>query len=63
MASKHRSVATVGALVTVAALASIPLSFIGPEELRLAVIGPFLLAGPGTALILFLKPHRIQKGT
>ena len=45
------------------ALASIPLSFTGPEELRLVVIGPFLLSGPGTALILLLKPARLRKGT
>jgi hypothetical protein len=63
MASRHRSVATIGAVVAVVAVASIPLSFTGPEGLRLAVIGPFLLAGPGTALILFLKPRRIRKGT
>lgn len=63
MASRHRSVATIGAVVAVVAVASIPLSFTGPEALRLAVIGPFLLAGPGTALVLFLKPRRIRKGT
>jgi hypothetical protein len=63
MASKHRSAATIGVVVAVVALASIPLSFTGPEELRLVVIGPFLLAGPGTALILFLKPPRVRKGT
>lgn len=63
MASKPRSAGTVGAVVAAVALASVPLSFTGPEPLRLAVIGPFLLAGPGTALILLLKPARIRKGT
>jgi hypothetical protein len=63
MASKHRSVGTISAVVAAVALASVPLSFTGPEALRLAVIGPFLLAGPGTALILLLKPARIRKGT
>ncbi|WP_427174759.1 hypothetical protein [Arthrobacter sp. 92] len=63
MASKHRSVGTIGAIVAAVALASVPLSFAGPEPLRLAVIGPFLLAGPGTALILLLKPVRIRKGS
>jgi len=37
------------------AIAAIPLSFFGPEGLRLAVIGLLLLAGPGTALILLLR--------
>src|SRR6478752_4563071 len=36
------------------ALAAIPLSFVGPEGLRLAVIGLLMLAGPGTALVLLL---------
>lgn len=63
MASKHRSVGTISAVVAAVALASVPLSFSGPEALRLAVIGPFLLASPGTALILLLKPARIRKGT
>lgn len=63
MASKHRSVGTISAVVAAVALASVPLSFTSPEALRLAVIGPFLLAGPGTALILLLKPARIRKGT
>lgn len=60
MASEHRAI---GTIVAAMALASIPLSFVGPEALRLAVIGPFLLSGPGTALILLLKPARIRKGT
>ncbi|MDQ0031202.1 hypothetical protein [Arthrobacter bambusae] len=63
MASKRKRVSTIAAVVAVAALASIPLSFTGPAELRAAVVGPFLLAGPGTALMLFLKPPRIRKGT
>ncbi|BAS16620.1 hypothetical protein AHiyo8_49230 [Arthrobacter sp. Hiyo8] len=63
MASEHRSAATIGIIVAAVALASIPLSFTGPEELRLVVIGPFLLSGPGTALILLLKPARLRKGT
>lgn len=37
------------------ALASVPLSFFGPEGLRLAVIGLLMLAGPGTALVLLLR--------
>jgi len=42
-------------VVAVIAAASIPLSFIGPGGLRLAIIGPFLLAGPGTALVMLLR--------
>lgn len=63
MASEERTVGMIGAIVAAVALASIPLSFTGPEALRLAVIGPFLLSGPGTALILLLKPARLRKGT
>ncbi|MFK4297318.1 hypothetical protein ABH924_002468 [Arthrobacter sp. GAS37] len=63
MAYEQRAVGITSAVIGAVALASIPLSFTGPAELRLAVIGPFLLAGPGTALILFLKPARLQKGT
>lgn len=37
------------------ALAAVPLSFSGPGGLRLAVIGLLMLAGPGTALVLFLR--------
>ena len=37
------------------ALAAIPLSFAGPEGLRMAVIGLLMLAGPGTALVLLLR--------
>ena len=37
------------------AVAAIPLSFVGPEGLRLAVIGLLMLAGPGTALVLLLR--------
>ena len=45
------------------AVAAIPLSFVGPEGLRLAVIGLLMLAGPGTALVLLLRfdpPHSAQ---
>ncbi|MEW1819443.1 hypothetical protein AB0323_01455 [Arthrobacter sp. NPDC080031] len=63
MASEQRAAGIIGTIVAAVALASIPLSFTGPEALRLAVIGPFLLAGPGTALILLLKPARLRKGT
>ncbi|WP_423184571.1 hypothetical protein [Arthrobacter sp. NyZ413] len=63
MASEHSNAGMVSALVAATALSAIPLSFAGPEALRLAVIGPFLLAGPGTALILVLKATRIRKGT
>lgn len=42
------------AAVAVCAIAAVPLSFVGPGWLRLAVIGPFLLAGPGAALALLL---------
>jgi hypothetical protein len=37
------------------ALAAIPLSFVGPEGLRLVVIGLLMLAGPGTALVLLFR--------
>lgn len=37
------------------AIAAVPLSFFGPEGLRLAVIGLLMLAGPGTALVLLLR--------
>jgi hypothetical protein len=46
------------------AVAAIPLSLVGPEELRLAVIGLFLLAGPGTALVMLLRfgsPDQLEK--
>ncbi|WP_308466272.1 hypothetical protein [Rathayibacter soli] len=55
------------AVVTVCAVAAVPLSFAGPGWLRLAVVGPFLLAGPGAALALFLwtakpdEPRRPQR--
>ena len=47
------------------AVAAIPLSFVGPEGLRLAVIGLLMLAGPGTALVLFLRfdPPRSAQAT
>lgn len=37
------------------AVAAVPLSFLGPGGLRLAVIGLLMLAGPGTALVLLLR--------
>lgn len=37
------------------AIAAMPLSFFGPEGLRLVVIGLLMLAGPGTALVLLLR--------
>lgn len=37
------------------AIAAIPLSFFGPEGLRLLVIGLLILAGPGTALVMLLR--------
>jgi hypothetical protein len=37
------------------AIAAIPLSFIGPEGLRMVVIGLLMLAGPGTALVMMLR--------
>lgn len=47
------------------AVAAIPLSFVGPEGLRLAVIGLLMLAGPGTALVLLLRfgPPRSTRAT
>jgi hypothetical protein len=45
------------------AVAAIPLSFAGPEGLRLAVVGLLMLAGPGTALVRLLHfspPHSAQ---
>lgn len=47
------------------AVAAIPLSFVGPEGLRLAVIGLLMLAGPGTALVLMLRldPPRSTQAT
>lgn len=45
----------VGYATAAVALAAIPLSFVGPEGLRLAVIGLLMLAGPGTALVLLLR--------
>jgi hypothetical protein len=41
-------------VVAAFAIAAVPLSFVGPGWLRLAAIGPFLLAGPGAALALLL---------
>jgi len=45
----------VGYAAAAVAVAAIPLSFVGPDALRLAVVGLFLLAGPGTALVLLLR--------
>ncbi|QDY89960.1 hypothetical protein E7Y32_06845 [Arthrobacter sp. UKPF54-2] len=47
--------AHVGYATAAVAVAAIPLSFVGPEALRLAVVGLFLLAGPGTALVLLIR--------
>jgi hypothetical protein len=49
----------------VLAVAAIPLSFVGPEGLRLAVVGLLMLAGPGTALVLLLhfNPSRSTQAT
>jgi len=44
--------------VAALAVAAIPLSFAGPTTLRLAVIGLFLLTGPGAALVLLLRMNR-----
>lgn len=52
MAIERRYVSYATAAVAVAAM---PLSFFGPEGLRLAVIGLLMLAGPGTALVLLLR--------
>ena len=62
MASEHSYLSYATAAVAVAA---IPLSFVGPEGLRLAVIGLLMLAGPGTALVLFLRfgPPRSAQAT
>jgi hypothetical protein len=49
--TSHRYVA--GALAFLA-VATIPLSLTGPGWLRLLVIAVFLLAGPGTAVLLLL---------
>jgi hypothetical protein len=45
----------VGYATAALAIAAIPFSFVGPESLRLAVVGLFLLAGPGTAVVLLLR--------
>lgn len=42
-------------VVAAFAVAAVPLSFFGPEGLRLLVIGLLMLAGPGTALVLYLR--------
>jgi hypothetical protein len=62
MANERSYVSYVTAAVAVAA---IPLSFVGPGGLRLAVIGLLMLAGPGTALVLLLRldPPRSMQAT
>jgi hypothetical protein len=52
MAIERRYIAWIAAAVAVAA---VPLSFVGPEGLRMVVIGLLMLAGPGTALVLCLR--------
>jgi hypothetical protein len=42
-------------VVAAVAVAAVPLSFVGPEGLRMVVIGLLMLAGPGTALVLYLR--------
>ncbi|HEY3575084.1 MAG TPA: hypothetical protein VGK98_14785 [Arthrobacter sp.] len=42
-------------VVAALAVAAVPLSFFGPEGLRMTVIGLLMLAGPGTALVLYLR--------
>ena len=41
--------------VAALAVAAVPLSFFGPGGLRMVVIGLLMLAGPGTALVLYLR--------
>lgn len=62
MATEHSYVTYATAAV---ALAAVPLSFVGPGGLRLAVIGLLMLAGPGTALVLLLRldPPRSMQAT
>lgn len=52
MANERRYLSYATAAIAIAAM---PLSFFGPEGLRLAVIGLLMLAGPGTALVLLLR--------
>ncbi|MDQ0867111.1 hypothetical protein [Arthrobacter globiformis] len=52
MAIDRKHIAWVVAAVAVAA---VPLSFFGPEGLRMVVIGLLMLAGPGTALVLYIR--------
>jgi hypothetical protein len=42
-------------VVAALAVAAVPLSFFGPDGLRVVVIGLLMLAGPGTALVLYLR--------
>ena len=52
MAIDRKHIAWVVAAVAVAA---VPLSFFGPGGLRMVVIGLLMLAGPGTALVLYIR--------
>ncbi|MFC9333045.1 hypothetical protein [Arthrobacter sp. NPDC057009] len=52
MSIDRRYIAWAAAAIAVAA---VPLSYFGPEGLRMVVIGLLMLAGPGTALVLCLR--------
>ena len=52
MSIDRRYIAWAAAAIAVAA---VPLSFFGPEGLRMVVIGLLMLAAPGTALVLCLR--------
>jgi len=52
MAIDRKHIAWVVAAIAVAA---VPLSFFGPEGLRMLVIGLLMLAGPGTAQVLYIR--------
>lgn len=52
MSIDRRYIAWAAAAIAVAA---VPLSFFGPEGLRMVVISLLMLAGPGTALVLCLR--------
>ncbi|WP_197061981.1 hypothetical protein [Sinomonas humi] len=51
---QNRRLLLIGAIAVLTA-AAIPFSFVGAPGLRLAVIGLFLLVGPGSALVLMLR--------
>ncbi len=61
--AKERSYVTYATAAV--AVAAVPLSFVGPGGLRMAVIGLLMLAGPGTALVLLLRldPPRSMQAT